>query len=451
MVTDLSCVDSISVIGAGNLGAPIAACFATQGFRVTVVDVDQAKVDALNAGLAPVFEPGLPELLNAGRDRLTATGDVGAAVCRSDMSCIVVPTPSAASGRFSLQYLLPVCEAIGRALRAKSRFHVVVVVSTVMPGSMEGAVCAALETASGKRCGTDFGLCYNPQFIALGSVIQDLQNRDFTLIGESDPRSGDVLASVSQRITNREHPIARMSFINAEVAKLAVNTYVTMKISFANMLARICERLAGGNVDAVTTAVGMDSRIGAKYLHGAIGYGGPCFPRDNVALTVLAQSLGTPALLTEATDKFNKEQTDWLAVLVKSHLSRGGTAGILGMAYKADTDVVEESQGVLLARRLTREEIQVVAYDPVANVNAQREVGVQVLFVRSAKECIQRADVVVLATPWDEFRRLTSRELARHSHPRTVIDCWRVIEGRLSGDGVVYIPLGIGNANVRSP
>jgi UDPglucose 6-dehydrogenase len=195
-------------------------------------------------------------------------------------------------------------------------------------------------------------MCYNPEFIALGSVIRDFLNPDFVLIGESDERSGQVLEGIYRQVCENDPPIVRMNFINAELTKLAVNTFVTTKISFANMLARICERLPGADVDVVTRALGLDSRIGAKYLKGAVSYGGPCFPRDNLALIATARKVGAPADIAEATDRFNRWQVGWLADLVWAYLPEGGVVGILGLAYKPNTDVVEESVGLLLAGEL---------------------------------------------------------------------------------------------------
>src|SRR5262249_32804959 len=207
------------------------------------------------------------------------------------------------------------CEAIGRALRAKQRFHLVVLTSTVMPGTTGGPVRAALEEASGKRVGQDFGLCYGPEFIALGSVIRDFLNPDFVLIGESDLRSGAMLESLYKEVCENDPPVARMNLVNAEITKLSINSYVTTKISFANMLARICEKLPEADVDVVTAALGLDSRIGTKYLKGAVSYGGPCFPRDNRAFAALARQLDAPADLPEATDPFNRAQARVLAAL----------------------------------------------------------------------------------------------------------------------------------------
>ena len=355
---------TLSVIGLGKLGAPMAACLAAKGFPVIGVDVDARKVDALNRAQAPVFEPGLPELLQVAKTRLKATQDIPTAVLNSEVTFVVVPTPSEPDGSFSLRYVLQACEGIADALRKKSLWHLVVITSTISPGSMDNSIRPLLEEHSGKRSGIDFGLCYNPEFIALGSVIRDFLNPDFVLIGESDERSGQVLEGIYRQVCENNPPVVRMNFINAELTKLAVNTFVTTKISFANMLARICEKLPGADVDVVTKALGLDSRIGTKYLKGAVSYGGPCFPRDNLALIATAQKVGAPADIAEATDRFNRWQVKWLADFVQEHLPEGGAVGILGLAYKPGTDVVEESVGLLLARELREQRVRVIAYDP---------------------------------------------------------------------------------------
>ena len=443
-------VKSISVIGLGKLGSPLAACFAARGLRVTAVDLDARKVEAVNCGVAPVNEPGLLELLQESEGRLTAIEDTEAAVCASEATFIVVNTPSESDGGFSLRYVLPTLEAIGKALRTKTGFHLVVLTSTVMPGSTGGEVKATLERTSGKSCGKHFGLCYSPEFIALGSVIRDFYFPDFLLIGESDPQSGEILAEIYRNTCKNNPFVARMNFVNAEITKLAVNTYITTKISYANMIARLCEKLPEADANVVTHALGLDTRIGPRYLKGAVSYGGPCFPRDNRALAALAARVGASSGLAEATDLFNRAQIKSLAELVKRHYSGEGAIGILGLTYKPDTDVVEEAFGLLLAQELSTANIPVIAYDPSANVDRSLPVSKNVRAAGSAQECIEESDVVVLATPWLEFRRLPVEQWARPTQPRGVIDCWRVL-GHLEGaDGIRYVRLGYGGELERS-
>ena len=445
-------IRTASIIGLGKLGAPMAAAIAARGLRVIGADADASKVEALNQKRPPVFEPGLPQLLHTASGRLTATQCVEDAVRDSEVTFIVVGTPSEPGGGFSLKYVLPVCEAIGLAMRAKPEFHLVVLTSTVMPGTTAGAVCSALEQSSGKQAGRGFGLCYSPEFIALGSVIRNFLNPDFLLIGESDPRSGALLERFYRAVCENNPAVARMNFVNAEVTKLAVNTYITTKICFANMMARICEQLPGADVDVVTSAVGLDRRIGGQYLKGAISYGGPCFPRDNLALAALAERLGVPADIAQVTHKFNQGQISWLADVAQQFAEPGETVGILGLTYKANTDVVEQAPGLLLAQELIARGVRVAVSDPAGCENARRVLGDRARFLVAPNECIAVSHVVIVATHWPEFGQIPAIEWAHHSPPRTIVDCWRALPHLRNASGVRYISLGTdGSASSTVP
>ena len=445
-ISTVNSAQRISILGLGKLGAPFGACLAAKGFRVIGVDIDDEKIRSVNEGRPPVFEPGLEELMRASGARFRATRNCEDAVWNSDVTFILLPTPSQKDGGFSLSHVLPACTRIGRALRHKAGFHLVVLTSTVLPGSTEGEVKRTLEENAGAACGESFGLCYSPEFVALGSVIRGLLNPEFVLIGESDRCSGDLLVSLYRNLCENDPPIVRMGFVNAEVTKLALNTFVTTKITFANMLARICERLPGADVDVVTAALSLDSRIGGKYLKGAIGYGGPCFPRDNLALAFLARRLGAEATLAEATERANRRESWRLAMLVKSKLSAGRKVGILGLAYKPNTDVVEESQGILLAQALLADNVPVCLYDPIAGPNARKLLAGAAVFSTSAEECVQFADVLVIATPWEEFKRLSPAVLNGNGARKVVIDCWRLLDRRLYDGIAEYVPLGVSTA-----
>jgi UDPglucose 6-dehydrogenase len=307
----------------------------------------------------------------------------------------------------------------------------------------------ALEDASGKTVGLDFGLCYSPEFIALGSVIRDFLDPDFLLIGESDERAGSTLADIYRKVVNNDAPVARLNFVNAELAKISVNTFVTTKIAFANMLARICERLPDASVDQVTSALGLDTRIGAKYLRGAISYGGPCFPRDNQALASLARSLDAPAYVAEATDATNRDGIEQLARMAIERLREGGTIGVLGLSYKPNTDVVEEAPGLLLAGALADLGIDVIAADPAGVVNAGPVLGDRVRLTHSADECVVAADVVVITTAWQEFASIPVDTFGTGDHRKTIIDCWRILDEVSLSQVADYVPLGEGT--VRAP
>lgn len=417
----------LSVIGLGKLGSPLAAVLASKGHKVVGVDVNPDYVRALAAGKAPVEEPGLQALIDSAKGRLTSTMDYEKAVLASELSFIIVPTPSDTKGGFSNKYVLSAVTAIGAALRKKPGYHVVNVTSTVMPGSTGGEIRRALEEASGRTVGKDVGLCYNPEFIALGSVVRDMLFPDMLLIGESDPRAGDMLEALYKTTCEKNPPVMRMSWVNAELTKISVNTYVTTKISYANMLAEMCERLPGADVDVVTSALGMDTRIGRKYLKGALGYGGPCFPRDNVAFGVLARSLGARADIAEATDRLNRHQIERLADIALRLLDNRSRVGVLGLSYKPETGVIEESQGIALAARLSEERKEVYVHDPLALQGAIAVLQDKVVPLASAEECVKAVDVLVITTPWPQFREIPQAAFARPDARLQVLDCWRML------------------------
>lgn len=442
---------TISVIGLGRLGASMAAAIASRGFDVIGVDIDERTVEMLNAGEAPIEETGLAELVQANRARIRATVDHYVAVNDSDVSFVIVPTPSDESGAFSLRYAARAFREIGRALRSKASYHNVVLNSTVLPGSIRHGLLPILEAESGKTCGPDFGVCYGPVFVALGSVVHDFLNADFTLIGEFDERSGAQLEDIYRRIMVHSPPCRRMSLENAELTKVSLNAYVTMKISFANMIADLCERLPGGDVDAVTGALGADSRIGHEYLTGAIAYGGPCFPRDNRALAFLAKELGADPGLVETTDRLNGGLIERVVERLRPHIRHDATVAVLGLAYKPHTPVVEDSPGIHLVRALAREAARVVCHDPLARETARAALHDQAVILESLEECLRRADVVLIATPDPVYRRLTAESFQTNGEPVTVVDFWRILDGSLDDHPQIrYVPVGRGEVDAAT-
>ena len=271
-------ISNVSVIGGGKLGASMVAGMASRGFHGICIDKNPDVVDLLNAGRAPVFETGLEDMVSENADRISATLDFDEAISNLEVSFVIVPTPSEDSGAFSTAYAEEAFAKIGSALKKKNGYHVVVLTSTVLPGATRATLLPILEKSSGKKCGPDFGLCYSPEFIALGTVLRDCLNPDFYLVGQFDEKSGDFLEEINAAVALNGAKSLRMTIENAELAKIAINGFVTLKISYANMLGEICERLPGGDIDAVSDALGMDKRIGRAYLTGGFGFGGPCFP-----------------------------------------------------------------------------------------------------------------------------------------------------------------------------
>jgi UDPglucose 6-dehydrogenase len=417
---------------------------ASKGYKVIGVDLDNEKTRLVNSGKAPFFEPLLEELMRRYGGNLVATTDYNTAIGESSTTFIVVNTPSEPDGSFSSRYLQSASSKIGEGLRYKSEYHSVVVTSTVLPGTTRNVVKTLIEENSKKKCGIDFGLCYNPEFIALGDVIRGLSHPDFVLIGEFDARSGDLTESIYDDLCENKPPVARMSIENAELTKIALNSYVTMKISFANALAELCERLPGGDIDEVTSALGLDRRIGAAYLRGGLAFGGPCFPRDNKAFGFTARQLGCEAKLSEATDATNLHQTSRWVLLIDSKVSRHSKIAILGVTYKPNTEVVEASPALELAGGLLRLGHQVNLYDPAGLATAKSVLGVGPFYHQSLRDCLLNADACILATPWEHFASLTPSDFVGTMKNPMIFDCWRILDNsRFQKHGqITYVRLG---------
>jgi UDPglucose 6-dehydrogenase len=437
----------VSVVGLGKLGACIAACFAEKGFTVVGADVSHRTVELINKGQAPVSEPGLSEMIAQTHARLRATTDIAEAVRSTQATLIVVPTPSTDEGGFSISFVLEAARAIGRALRDKSAYHLVVLTSTVLPGSTEYGMIRVLEQESGKRAGDDFGVCYSPEFIALGQVIKDFLNPEFLLIGECDERSGELLTAIYKAVVDNEPAVARMSLVNAELTKISVNAYVTMRISFANMVAALSEQLPGGDVDTVTGALGLDTRIGRRYLKGAVAYGGPCFPRDNQALAYLARQLGQRASLAEAVHAFNDSTNERLAARVLAMVPDGGSVAVLGLSYKPDSNVIEQSAGFMLAKALVGSGVSVTVHDPMAMDAVRGVLGDSVVYASDVAEAINEKDVIVIMNPDRAYAGLDLKSLPRST---TVIDAWRTLRKQAADAGLLnYVGIGLGDDQQR--
>jgi UDPglucose 6-dehydrogenase len=400
------------------------------------VDIDDEVVRQINAGDAPLPEPDLQESIDEAGDDLRATTGFEGTVRETDISFVIVDTPSTADGRYSLEYIEEVCKSLGPEIAAMDDFHTVVITSTVFPGSTTGRIKSWLEEYSGKQAGEDFGLCYSPEFIAIGNVIEDLKDPDFYLLGEHSERAGEVLSEIYRGWGDENTPIERMDPITAEVTKMAVNSYVTTKISFSNTLAQICDNI-GADVDTVTGALAQDHRIGGDYLTAGARYGGPCFPRDNVAFSRLADDSGTEAPIAQSTDAVNDRHTEWIAELVRRYTPGGGTVAILGMSYKPGTYISVESQGTELAKTL-KGEFGITCHDPEAIPDDKAMMNGEVKFVESLEGALSGADTAVIGTQWDVYKELENFA----GHEVTIVDPWGLFERSQMPDSVEYHPVG---------
>lgn len=435
---------NLSVIGLGKLGACTLACFAEKGHNVVGVDLNRDYVDKINSGNAPVAEARLDELLSRNRKRIFATMDFSEAIEKSDVSFLIVPTPSLPDGHFTDRFLKDALAGLSAALRkSRKKRHLFVVTSTVSPGTTENSLIPLVAEASGRKPDKGFGFCYNPEFIALGSVIRDFLNPDMVLIGERDREDGDLLEAIYKQTCESRPRISRMSLVSAEITKIALNSYVTMKISYANTLANICEEVAGADLDAITSAIGADRRVSPYYLKGGLAFGGPCFPRDNRAFIAFADRFGLDLKLQKATDAINHYQVERLTSHVIQIIEKNGIQriSVAGMAYKPDTPVIEEAMGVALVKSiLAQKDVEIMVFDPLASDNVKSVFGEDVICAASLRDCLKHSSLCILANPSKEYSSIGESDIV--NNPTWLIDCWRTLDPSRLGGKVRYLAVG---------
>jgi UDPglucose 6-dehydrogenase len=418
-------LNSIAVFGLGKLGACIAATLAARGFKVIGVDIDPEKVRRINAGEPPVEEPLLAETIKEGRSRLRATTNIADAV-QADASFYIPPSPSLLDGSFSNEFLLRAMQPMAKAIKAASKKgHLFVVNSTTTPGAMRGVILPMLEQETGWHCGREFGLCYNPEFIALGNVVRALLEPDMVLIGEADSVSGQRLADLYERYNTNKPRIARMSLTSAELTKISLNSYVTMKISFTNQLRLIAEKFPDANIHDMLAAIGCDTRIGSKFLKSGVSYGGPCFPRDNRLVVYTARQHGVEAPLAEASDNVNEISKRALADQALALVKPGETVAVLGLAYRPQTYIVEESSGLHLAQYLKQHGIRLLVHDYQAKPdNSPSLIEFENLDTPELLSKHPEIKLVAICCPWPQYADITLPPNVK------VIDPWGIRRGK---------------------
>ena len=418
------------------------ACFAHKGWHAIGVDVNENNVEMIKRGRSPIQEPFVDEMIRSNRDRITATINCKQAVMASDVSFIIVPTPSVPDGSFNTKCVESALSQISKALKEKKKYHLVVVTSTVLPGDTE-RLKLLIEGESGKKCGQDFGLCYNPDFVALGKIVKDFLNPDMILIGQSDDKAGKILQDIHKSLISNGSEIFRMSFNNAELTKISINSFLSMKTSFANEIALTCENMPDGNAIDVLSAIGADTRIGKKYLKGGLASSGPCLPRDSRALTQSMSRFGVNFKLGRAVDITNDyHRSERVLELVKKYLKGSKNISILGLSYKEDTPVIDESVSISLIRLLLKEGgYNISVYDPMA-MDSVKPIITGIRYAKSIEDCITDTSVCFIATPWSEFKQISKELFISKMKNPVIIDAWNILLFDKI-DGIEKIGIGI--------
>ena len=440
----------ISVLGIGYVGLCTAVGFASKGYKVIASTHDAEKADKINKGEPPFYEPNLQSLLEETvRDgNLTClVNQTEEAVRESDITFNAVGTPSRKDGSIDLQFIETSSHDIGQALAKKSGYHVVVVKSTVVPGTTQDVVKPIMEKESRKKCGSDFGLCMNPEFLRQGSAFEDTLHTDRIVIGEYDKKSGDVLDVVYRDFYGKDMPpMIRTTLATAELIKYASNSLLATKISYINSIANLCEKTPGADVKVVAFAMGLDTRIGPLFLNAGLGYGGSCFPKDVKALIAHSKTLGYRLELLETVESINKTQPLKAVQFCEELIGglKGKQVAVLGLAFKADTDDMREARAIPIINSLVAKGAKVTAYDPVAIPIAKTIFKNKIRFAVSIVECLRNADCCILVTEWDEFKRLKPEDFIKNMKQPVLVDGRRIYDPEEFGQRMKFRAVGLG-------
>ena len=424
----------VSVVGSGYVGTTIAACFADLGHEVTSVDVDGAVVDAINDGEAPIHEPGLDPLVSVyGGDRLRATTDYDA-VADTDVTVLALPTPKNDDGSIDTSIMEAGAESVGEAIAETEGYHLVVVKSTVVPGTTEDTLTPIIESASGKTAGEDFGVAVNPEFLREGTAVDDFMEPDKIVVGtDGDGRALDRLAEVYEPLVLQwDVPVFETGRREAEMIKYANNAFLAAKVSLINDIGNICKEY-GVDAYEVAEAIGLDDRIGERFLRSGVGFGGSCFPKDTSAIIQHARDAGYEPRMLEAAVEVNDRQPERLLDLLDDHIDADGKRiAVLGLAFKPGTDDIRNSRAIPVIEGLRDRGAAVVAYDPVA-AGEMAEQFPETEYAESAADALDGASGAVVVTDWDEFGTLDD-EFDAMTNP-VVVDGRRIVERR---EGITY-------------
>jgi UDPglucose 6-dehydrogenase len=423
---------ALSFFGLGYVGLTLAACFASKHFRCLVCDVNKSKVETVNKGEVPFFEPALRELVASSvrNGFLEATLDPSQAVLSTDVTFIAVGTPSDESAGVDLRQVKNASYAIGENLSRKSDWHLIVVKSTVPPTTTEQLVKPIIERTSGKSCPRDFGLCVNPEFLREGSAVEDALKPDRIVIGEVGARSGHELESIYKKFYARMPPLLRTKPVNAELIKCANNAFLATKVSFINSIASLCQRIPDSDVEEIAKGIGLDKRIGPFFLKAGVGWGGSCFRKDLDALVRLAQSVNADLPLVETAARINETQPlvalD-LACQLLGHL-KGKRVSVLGLSFKPGTDDMREAPSIKIVNALLDAGAEVIVHDPRALSNARRIFGDAVHCEQRVGSSLEGADCCIIVTEWEEYKALKPDYFTRRMKNPVVVDGRRIYD-----------------------
>ena len=395
----------IAVVGTGYVGLVTGTCFAEVGIDVVCIDVNSQKIENLNKGILPIYEPGLEEMVsrNVEKGRLKFSTSLKDSITDCDVAFIAVGTPPGEDGSADLKYVLGVAREIGSNI---NDYIVVVTKSTVPVGTAQKVKAAINDEMSKRGASIEFDVASNPEFLKEGAAIDDFLKPDRIVIGVESKRAEEIMRKLYKPFLLNGHPIIFMDVPSAEMTKYAANSMLATKISFMNDIANLCE-IMGADVNMVRKGIGSDARIGNKFIYPGIGYGGSCFPKDVKALIKTASENGYKMQILESVESVNEAQKSVLYNKIIKHFDgnlKGKTFALWGLSFKPKTDDMREAPSLVIIEKLLAAGANVKAYDPVAMKEAKHMLGEQIEYCKDGEECLIDADALLIITEWPEFR-----------------------------------------------
>lgn len=437
----------IAVVGTGYVGLVTGTCLAETGNRVICVDIDAEKVQKMQAGTVPIYEPHLDIIFerNIKQGRLTFTTDLNEAIAESDIIFLALPTPPGEDGSADLSYILGVAEQLGKIMTG---YKIIIDKSTVPVGTAD-----LVREAVAKNYSGEFDIVSNPEFLREGFAVDDFMKPDRVVIGTRSEKARKILEELYKPYTRQGNPILFMDERSAEVTKYAANSFLAMKISFMNEMANLCE-LVGADVDSVRLGIGSDERIGKRFLFPGIGYGGSCFPKDVQALAKTSGQYGYDFKILEAVMDVNARQKSILVDKIKARLGNdlsGKTFAVWGISFKPDTDDIREAPSIEIMKALLNAGAKVKAYDPEGMENTKRQhPELEILYAENAYEALDGADALVIATEWSQFRSPDFVELKSRLNGKIIFDGRNIYDlNTMKNMGFEYISIGRAQINTQ--
>ena len=435
----------VAIVGSGYVGLVTGTCFSEVGIDVVCVDIDQRKIENLNKGIVPIFEPGLEEMLlrNMKKGRLSFTTSISEALSDTEVLFIAVGTPPDEDGSADLKYVTAVARDCGKYMNE----YLLVVTKSTVPVGTAAIVRSAIQDELGKRgVDIDFDVASNPEFLKEGAAIDDFLKPDRIVIGLDSPRAEELMKSLYKPFTLNGHPVIFMDITSAEMTKYAANSMLATKISFMNDVANLCE-IVGADINMVRRGIGSDSRIGNKFIYPGIGYGGSCFPKDVQALIRTADSFKYELRLLKAVEAVNKDQKMVLFNKIMKYFGgdmNGKTIAVWGLSFKPQTDDMREAPSLIIIRKLLESGAVVKAYDPVAMIEAKHHFGDSITYVDDQYEALIDADCLALVTEWPEFRFPNFKIVKKLMTNPVIVDGRNIYDrGEMKRMGFEYYCIGI--------